>query len=53
MVNKFKFYNEKKLGFIPPSTVFDEKKFNLEEDCSLYLGKYINKFNKMMHAVYG
>jgi hypothetical protein len=53
LINHYKFYNEKALGFVPPSTVFDEKKFNLDKDCSLYLGKYISKFNKMMHACYG
>ncbi len=38
LVNHFKEFNERQLGFVPPSTTFDDPKFNLEKDCTLYLG---------------
>lgn len=38
---------------MPPSTVFEDENFNLEQDFSIYLGMYANKFDDMMNACYG
>lgn len=51
--NKFRFYNLNRIGFVPPGTVFEDENFNLEQDFSIYLGMYVNKFDDMMNACYG
>ena len=53
LVNQYQYFNEKRVGFIPPSTIFDEKLFDKEEDCSPILDEYLKKFNNMMSVCYG